>query len=58
MTYLHRNARSSILIMRERGIDLAAMYAKRKRYMIDKWQSVPQINNGPLTVLRQFQIRH
>jgi len=52
MTYLHRNIRSSIQIMRQKGIDAAELYAKRKQYVIDKWAPVPQINNGPLTYVR------
>jgi glycosyltransferase involved in cell wall biosynthesis/SAM-dependent methyltransferase len=57
VTYLHRDARSSIRIMRERGIDAAAMYARRKQYVIDKWASIPHINNGPLTYVRRVTIR-
>ncbi len=48
MTYLHRDARSSIRLMRERGINAAALYERRKQYVINKWASIPQINNGPL----------
>lgn len=53
MTYLHRAARSSIRIMRERGIDAEALYARRKQYVIDKWSSDPHINNGPLVYVRR-----
>ncbi|MGH2497396.1 MAG: glycosyltransferase [Ktedonobacteraceae bacterium] len=53
MVYLHRAARSSIRIMRERGIDPAALYDRRKQYVIDKWASVPEINNGPLKDVRR-----
>ncbi len=57
MTYLHRDARSSIRIMRDHGIDAVAMYARRKQYVIDKWASVSHINNGPLTYVRRVNIR-
>jgi glycosyltransferase involved in cell wall biosynthesis len=53
MTYLHRDVRSSIRIMRARGIDVAGIYARRKQYVIDKWAAVPHINNGPLALLRR-----
>ena len=57
MVYLHRAARSSVRIMRERGIDPAALYARRKQYVIDKWASVPLINNGPLKDVRRVEMR-
>jgi len=53
MTYLHRAARSSIRIMRERGIDPTTLYKRRKQYVIDKWASIPHINNGPLMDVRR-----
>jgi glycosyltransferase involved in cell wall biosynthesis len=53
MTYLHRDVRSSIRIMRARGIDAAGIYTRRKQYVIDKWAAVPHINNGPLALLRR-----
>ena len=56
MTYLHRDIRSSIRIMRERGIDAGALYAQRKQYVIDKWAPVPQINNGPLAYVRRVEM--
>jgi glycosyltransferase involved in cell wall biosynthesis len=52
MTYLHRDARSSIRIMRAFGINAAALYERRKRYVIDKWCSIPLINHGPLNYVR------
>lgn len=57
MTYLHRAARSSIRIMCERGINAQALYARRKQYVIDKWSSVPIINNGPLHDVRRVNMR-
>ncbi len=57
MTYLHRNARSSIQIMHRLGIDAHALYEKRKRYVIDKWSGVPLINNGPLGDVRRVNMR-
>jgi hypothetical protein len=53
MTYLHRDVRSSLRLMRARGIDAAGIYARRKQYLIDKWAAVPRINNGPLALLRR-----
>ncbi len=53
MVYLHRSARSSIHIMRERGIDARALYEQRKQYVINKWASTPTINNGPLVYVRR-----
>lgn len=57
MTYLHRNARSSIRIMREHGIDANSLYTQRKQYVIDKWAATPQINNGPLVDVRRAYVR-
>ena len=57
MTYLHRAARSSIRIMREQGIDASSLYTRRRQYVIDKWASVPGINNGPLTYLQRISTR-
>ncbi len=54
MTYLHRNARSSIRIMREQGIDASSHYTRRRQYVIEKWASVPHINSGPLVYLRRL----
>ena len=56
MTYLHRDVRSSIRIMRTRGIDVTALYARRKQYVIDKWAAVPQINQGPLELIRRISM--
>jgi len=56
MVYLHRAARSSIRIMREQGIDPASRYAQRRQYVIDKWASVPQINNDPLVYVRRVSM--
>ena len=53
MTYLHREVRSSIRIMRAHGLDVAGIYARRKQYVIDKWAAVPHLNNGPLVLLRR-----
>ncbi|HKV56931.1 MAG TPA: hypothetical protein VJO32_01570, partial [Ktedonobacteraceae bacterium] len=56
MMYLHRAARSSIRIMYEQGIDPVSRYAQRKQYVIDKWASVPQINNDPLVYVRRVSM--
>jgi hypothetical protein len=53
MVYLHRAARSSIRIMHEQGIDSTEIYNRRKQYVLDKWASVPEINNGPLKDVRR-----
>jgi hypothetical protein len=53
MVYLHRSARSSIRIMRECGIDAQTLYTRRKQYVINKWSSVPVINQGPLVDVRR-----
>jgi glycosyltransferase involved in cell wall biosynthesis len=57
MTYLHREARSSIRVMRQLGIDVYALYEQRKHYIIDKWSSVPTINNGPLLDIRRISMQ-
>jgi glycosyltransferase involved in cell wall biosynthesis len=54
MTYLHRDARSSVRILRSQGIDAGALCARRRQYVIDKWAAVPPINDGPLAVIRRF----
>jgi glycosyltransferase involved in cell wall biosynthesis len=38
MTYLHRNVNSSIPHLRDLGLDPAADYNRRRRYVIEKWQ--------------------
>jgi hypothetical protein len=57
MTYLHRDARSSIRIMKELGIDARNLYSKRKQYVIDKWGGVAPINDGPLKYVRAVELR-
>ncbi len=57
MTYLHRNVQSSVRIMRQQGIDPNPLYRRRQDYVIDKWQAVPEINSGPLELVRRIQIR-
>lgn len=57
MTYLHRSAQSSIRIMHQMGIDARGLYERRKAYVIDKWCSVPPINDGPLQYVRTVDIR-
>jgi glycosyltransferase involved in cell wall biosynthesis len=57
MTYLHRNIRSSIRVMRQQGIDAAAIYDRRKQYVIDKWAPVTAINTGPLQYVRRVQFQ-
>jgi glycosyltransferase involved in cell wall biosynthesis len=38
MTYLHRNVNSSIPHLRDLGLDPAAEYNRRRRYVVEKWQ--------------------
>jgi glycosyltransferase involved in cell wall biosynthesis len=57
VTFLHRHVRSSIRIMRACGIDAQVLFAKRKQYIINKWASTPNINNGPLEDIRRINIR-
>ena len=52
MTYLHRNMHSSMRILRALGVDPAANYETRKRYVIQKWAGTPAINAGPLRHVR------
>ena len=54
MTYLHRDARSSIRNMRAQGIDAAGLFARRRQHLLDKWSPVPAINDGPLSIVRRF----
>jgi hypothetical protein len=56
MTYLHRDAQSSIRIMRRLGIDARAAYRCRKQHVVDKWSSVPTINRGPLDYVRRVEL--
>jgi glycosyltransferase involved in cell wall biosynthesis len=57
MTYLHRALHSSIGILRQNGYDPAALYTQRQQYVINKWMSVPRINNGPLSEVRRITLR-
>ncbi|MET0625889.1 MAG: glycosyltransferase [Pyrinomonadaceae bacterium] len=52
MTYLHRDMHSSMRILRALGVDPAANYETRKRYVIQKWAGTPAINAGPLRHVR------
>lgn len=56
MTYLHRNARSSVRLLRQARIDVDELFAQRKQYVINKWASVPEINNGPLNEIRKIKV--
>ena len=56
MTYLHRSAHSSLSILRREGVDAATLYAHRRQYLLDKWSSVPRINNGPLADVRRVRM--
>jgi glycosyltransferase involved in cell wall biosynthesis len=56
VTYLHRDARSSVRIMREQGIDAARICAQRQQYVVHKWADVSPINSGPLMIVRDIQI--
>lgn len=37
MTYLHRNVRSSLPLLEQSGVDIPAMFNKRKDYLLKKW---------------------
>jgi glycosyltransferase involved in cell wall biosynthesis len=56
MTYLHRDVHSSVRIMRQQGIDAAAIYARRKQYVIGKWEHIAAIEAGPLQILRRVNM--
>lgn len=56
MVYLHRNARSSIRIMRQHGLDPNALCAQRRKYVLDKWAATPAISNGPLVYVRNANL--
>ena len=52
-TYLHREARSSIRIMRRHGLDPQAAYALRRQYVLEKWSAVPRIADHLLPYVRR-----
>lgn len=56
MTYLHRDVRSSVRLMKGLGINVDSLYEKRKQYILDKWGCVAGINQGPLQYVRAVQI--
>jgi len=55
MVYLHRSMQSSVRILRQLGLDPNALYKRRRQHVIEKWASVPHINDGPLALVRRFQ---
>jgi len=57
MVYLHRAMQSSVRIMRQLGLDPHALYETRKRYVIDKWAPVREIESGPLAIVRRVSMR-
>lgn len=57
MTYLHRDARSSIRVMKGMGIDAHALYTQRKEYVITKWAGVSEIDSGPLRLVRAVNMQ-
>jgi glycosyltransferase involved in cell wall biosynthesis len=56
MTYLHRDARSSLRVMRTQGIDAAGLYEARRRFLLDKWAAIPRIASGPLREVARVTI--
>jgi hypothetical protein len=52
MTYLHRAARSSVQNLRRRGLDPTELFARRKRYLVEKWAGVPRIEGDVLDRIR------
>lgn len=57
MTYLHRDARSSIRIMKKLNINAQALYAQRKEYVLNKWAGVSGIEEGPLRLVRAVNMQ-
>ena len=53
--YLHRHLHSSFRIMRESGVDAGSVFSSRKQFLIDKWTTIPEIRDGPLTWIRRDQ---
>lgn len=56
ITYLHRYPNSSMNVMRSFGVNPSLNYARRKEYVVRKWQDTPLINRGPLELVRQVKI--
>lgn len=56
ITYLHRDANSSVPIMRRHGHDPNVLVRKRKEHVLRKWADVPAIAEGPLAYLRTVNI--
>ncbi|HEX8559489.1 MAG TPA: glycosyltransferase [Pyrinomonadaceae bacterium] len=56
MTYLHRAINSSVRVLRALGVDPAANYEERRRYVVAKWEGTPAIS-GPLKQLRDYRMR-
>lgn len=57
MTYLHRDPRSSVRVMKSLGIEPNRLYEQRKRHVIDKWRDTPAISGGPLQYVRAIEMR-
>jgi GT2 family glycosyltransferase len=57
MSYLHRSINSSVRILRALGVDPAANYEARRRYVVAKWEGTPAISGGPLKQLRNYRMR-
>jgi glycosyltransferase involved in cell wall biosynthesis len=55
MTYLHRDIRSSVRILRDQGVDAGAICDSRQQYVVDKWSSVGPIRDGPLAIVSQLK---
>jgi glycosyltransferase involved in cell wall biosynthesis len=55
MTYLHREIRSSVRLLRDQGVDTGAVCASRQRYVVDKWSNVGPIRDGPLAIVSQLK---
>ena len=52
MIYLHRHIRSSLRIIRGRGLDPQPLYELRRQFLIDKSAPVPEIRPGLIDSIR------
>jgi glycosyltransferase involved in cell wall biosynthesis/SAM-dependent methyltransferase len=57
VSYLHRSHNSSIRIMRRLGVDPNFYYELRKKYVIQKWEQVPAVNDDLLNHVRRVNMQ-
>ena len=53
IVYLHRHLHSSFRSLHASGVDPALLYDLRKQFVIDKWTSIPEIDDGRLALIQQ-----